>query len=105
MEIQIFQLFAVLRHQNCKLIFFFTFDYKVWDNLFLFKILVMYILMRILFLFYSDLILSDLLSILNFLLMNTSTNLKNNSEKNHNNNNYDYDSIDNYYYNNNNMTS
>ena len=63
------------------------------------------ILKRSLFLLYSDLILSDLLSILNFLLMNTSTNLKNNSEKNHNNNNYDYDSIGNYYYNNNNMTS
>ena len=54
----------------------------------------MYILIRSFFLFYSDLLQSDLLSILNFLLMNTSTNLKNKSEKNHNNNNYDYDSID-----------
>ena len=91
MEIQIFQLFAVLRHQNCKLTFFFSFDRKVWYNFFLFKILVMYILIRNSFLFYSDLILSDLLSILNYLLMNTSTNLKNKSEKNHNNNNYIYD--------------
>ena len=62
----------------------------------------MYILIRNFFLFYSDLILTDLLSILNFLLMNASVNLKNNGEKNHNNNNHDYDSIDNNNNNNNN---